>query len=103
MNFTICHVTFSSAMKVREAMKLATQSLILLVAMTVVTSALGQSPNNATRQRRSGAENAQPGSPTQPGDDKKSDAKTADPTKIDTTTAEIKMSDPKTASDPKTS
>ena len=84
--------------------KLAIQSLILLVAMIVVTSAFAQSPNNATRQRRSGADNAQPGTDraTQAADDKKSDTRTSDPMTADTSTADTKVSDPKT-SDSKTS
>ena len=64
-------------MKVREAMKkIATQSLILLVATTVVMSTFAQSPN-ATRQRRSGADGTQQASDnaTKAADDKTSDTR----------------------------
>ena len=64
-------------MKVREAMKkIATRSLILLVAITVVMSTFAQSPN-ATRQRRSGADGTQQASDsaTKATDDKTSDPK----------------------------
>lgn len=66
-------------MKVREAMKkLATQSLILFVALTVVTSTFAQSPNNSTRQRRSGADGSQQAgdNATKAADDKPSDTGT---------------------------
>src|SRR5580765_6179614 len=71
--------------------KLATQSLILLVAMTIVASTFAQSPSSATRQRRSSADNAQPATDTaKPGqDDKPSDAKAPE------ITAEAKPSDTK--------
>jgi len=69
-------------MKVREAMKkLATQSLILTVAMTVMTSTFAQSPNTATRQRRSGTDSSQAqgsGRTTPAADEKAADAKTSD-------------------------
>ena len=88
--------------------KLATQSLILLVAMTVVTGVFAQSPNNASRQRRSGTDNPQQGTEraTPATDDKKSDTrtsdtKTADPM-ADPTTSDAKVSDAKTTSDTKT-
>jgi protein involved in polysaccharide export with SLBB domain len=57
--------------------KLAIQSLILLVAITVVMSTFAQSPN-ATRQRRSGADGTQQASDnaTKPAEDKTSDIKT---------------------------
>jgi len=56
--------------------KIATQSLILFVALIIVTSTFAQSPT-ATPQRRSGADNAQPGTDnaTQAADDKTSDTK----------------------------
>jgi protein involved in polysaccharide export with SLBB domain len=90
------------ALKVREAMKkLATQSLILLVAMTVVASTFGQSPSAATRQRRSGNDNAQQGDSAKQGaDDKSQDLKPSDSKPSDTTASETRASDPK-SSDPK--
>jgi polysaccharide export outer membrane protein len=104
-------MTFSSPMKVREAMKkLAAQSLILLVAMTIVTSTLAQSPSTATRQRRSGTDNATPvtddktadpkadkDKSTQPADDKTSDSR-ADKDKPAQSTDD-KTSEPKTDKD----
>ena len=92
-------------MKVREVMKkLATQSLILLVAMTVVTSTFAQSPSSATRQRRSGPDNAQPitdaakpaTDTAKPGaDDRQSDAKVSDTTASDLKSSDTKASDSK--------
>ena len=57
--------------------KLVTETLVVLIAMTISISTFAQSPNNATRQRRSGADGAQQGSDTaaQTADDKASDAK----------------------------
>jgi protein involved in polysaccharide export with SLBB domain len=104
-------------MKVREAMKkLATQSLILFVAITVATSTFAQSPANATRQRRSGTDNAsqssdsaKPGvddksSDIKPADAKASDSKASDPRPADmkpseTTTSDSKTVDPRTDQD----
>ena len=94
-------------MKVREAMKkLATQSLILLVAITIVTSTFAQSPTTATRQRRSGADNAQPASDSAKqsndsakpaADEKSSDTKPADARASDTAASDNKTSDTKTS------
>ncbi|HYX27637.1 MAG TPA: polysaccharide biosynthesis/export family protein [Pyrinomonadaceae bacterium] len=58
--------------------KFFTQTLVLPIALTVGASSFAQSPNNSTRQRRSGADSAQQGSDnvTQPADDKASDTKT---------------------------
>jgi protein involved in polysaccharide export with SLBB domain len=90
--------------------KLATQSLILAVAMTIVASTFGQSPTNATRQRRSGPDNAQqpatdnvkPGSDAQstdakPADARTSDAKASDDKAADSTASDNKSPDTKTA------
>lgn len=57
--------------------KLATQSLILAVAMTIVASTFAQSPGSTTRQRRSGPDSAPPATDPakQAPDDKTSDAK----------------------------
>jgi protein involved in polysaccharide export with SLBB domain len=57
--------------------KIATQSLILLIAITAAMSTFAQSPN-ATRQRRSGADGTQQASDnaTKPAADKTSDTKT---------------------------
>jgi protein involved in polysaccharide export with SLBB domain len=80
-------------MKVREAMKKrATQSLILLVAMTIVTNTFAQSPTSATRQRRSGTDSAKQGP-----DDKSSDSKPSDTAASDTAASETKTSDPKSS------
>jgi polysaccharide export outer membrane protein len=67
--------------------------------MTIVASTFAQSPSSATRQRRSGTDNAQPATDAaKPGqDDKPSDAKAPD-----SLTSEAKPSDTK-SSDPKTS
>jgi protein involved in polysaccharide export with SLBB domain len=94
--------------KVREAMKkLATQSLILLVAMTVAASTFAQSPSQATRQRRSASDNAQPGSDSKQGwdnsqgprsDTKAPDLKSSDTKSVDVqSAAEAKASEAKTA------
>ncbi|HYW73298.1 MAG TPA: polysaccharide biosynthesis/export family protein [Pyrinomonadaceae bacterium] len=89
--------------------KLASQSLILVAAVTIATSAFAQSPTNATRQRRSGTDSAQQGSTTQPSDDKTvktpaddktvktSETKTSDAKTSETNAAEAKPSDNKTA------
>src|SRR5215831_15167430 len=80
--------------------KLASQSLILVAAVTIATSAFAQSPTNATRQRRSGTDSAQQGSTTQPADDKTvktSETKTSDAKTSETNAAEAKPSDNKTA------
>ena len=84
--------------------KLATQSLILAVAMTIVASTFAQSPSSATRQRRSGTESAQPAtdSAKQTQDDKTSDAKPIDTTAADNKATEAKPSNNK-SSDPKAS
>src|SRR4051812_19047606 len=70
--------------------QLATQTLILLVAMTIVASTFAQSPSTTTRQRRSGTDGAQPGSDSaKPAADDKSqalkpsDAKASDVAKSD--------------------
>jgi len=88
--------------------KLATQSLILLVAMTIVASTFAQSPSTATRQRRSGSDNAQPSTDAakpavddKSQDVKASDAKAPDTAKTDTRATDAKASDTKT-SDSKT-
>src|SRR6185503_9548203 len=79
--------------------KLATQSLILLVAMTIVASTFAQSPSSATRQRRSGADNAPPATDTaKPAqDDKPADAKSPDLKSSDAKTSDTKPSDIKSA------
>ena len=79
--------------------KLATQSLILLVAMTIVASTFAQSPSTATRQRRSGSDNAQPSTDAaKPAVDEKSqDVKASDAKTPDTKTTDIKAADTKTA------
>src|SRR6478672_11350712 len=84
--------------------KLATQSLILLVAMTIVASTFAQSPSTATRQRRSGSDNAQPSTDAakpvlddKSQDVKASDAKTPDTAKTDTRATDTKAADTKTA------
>jgi len=84
--------------------KLATQSLILLVAMTIVASTFAQSPSSATRQRRSGADNAPPATDTakpaqddKPADTKASDAKSPDLKSSDAKTSDTKPSDIKSA------
>lgn len=60
-------------------MKKLTQTLVLLIALTITVSTFAQAPNNPTRQRRSGADNAQPGSDNAAkADDKTSDTKTPD-------------------------
>ena len=94
--------------------KLATQSLILLVAMTIVASTFAQSPSTATRQRRSGSDNAQPSTDVAKPvlDDKSQDVKASeaktpetkatDTKAADTKTADVKPTDAK-ASDTKTS
>src|SRR5215831_16588745 len=85
-------------MKVRDTMKqLATQSLIFLVAMTIVASTFAQSPGSATRQRRT--DNAPPatGNAKQVSDDKSSDPKSADSNISDTITADIKETEAKPA------
>jgi len=94
--------------------KLATQSLILLVAMTIVASTFAQSPSTATRQRRSGSDNAQASDDAaKPAVDYKSqdvkasdakapDTKATDTKAADTKTADVKPTDAK-ASDTKTS
>src|SRR4051812_40102902 len=78
--------------------KLATQSLILLVAMTIVVSTFAQSPSTTTRQRRSGTDNAQPASDSQKqaGDDKSQDVKPADAKPADTATTDAKAAETKT-------
>jgi polysaccharide export outer membrane protein len=79
--------------------KLATQSLILLVALTIGTSTFAQSPSSVTRQRRSGTDNVQPGNdrPAQPVDDKaaetKTDAKTSDAKASDTKASDAQVLD----------
>jgi len=84
--------------------KLATQSLILLVAMTIVASTFAQSPGTATRQRRSGSDNAQPSTDTaKPAvDDKSQDVKASDANAPDTAKTDTRATDAK-ASDTKTS
>ena len=99
--------------------KLATQSLILLVAMTIVASTFAQSPSTATRQRRSGSDTAQASddaakpavdyksqdvkaSDAKAPDTKATDTKATDTKAADTKTADVKPSDAK-ASDTKTS
>jgi len=78
--------------------KLATQSLILLVAMTIVTSTFAQSPTSATRQRRSGTDNPQPVSDAKQGaDDKSPDSKPSDAKAADTAASDSKASDPKSS------
>jgi protein involved in polysaccharide export with SLBB domain len=78
--------------------KLATQSFILLVAMTIVASTFAQSPSNATRQRRSGTDNAQPANDsTKPADDKSQSTKPSDPKPSDATAADAKSSETKTS------
>jgi protein involved in polysaccharide export with SLBB domain len=75
--------------------KLATQSLILLVAMTIVASTFAQSPGSATRQRRSGSDNAQP--PTDAAkaqDDKPADAKASDRMASDNQASDTKAAEP---------
>src|ERR1044072_5148792 len=78
--------------------KLATQSLISLVAMTIVASTFAQSPSNATRQRRSGTDNAQPlsDSAKPPADDKSQDVKPSDVKPADAQQTDAKASDTKT-------
>jgi protein involved in polysaccharide export with SLBB domain len=88
--------------------KLATQSLILFVAVTLGTSTFAQSPANATRQRRSGTDNAsqssdsaKPGvddksSDIKPADAKASDSKASDPRSADMKPSETTTSDSKT-------
>ena len=58
-------------------MKNVTQTLVLLIALTITISTFAQSPTNATRQRRSSADDAQKGADnaTPTGDDKTADAK----------------------------
>ncbi len=74
--------------------KLATQSLILLVAMTIVASTFAQSPGAATRQRRSGTDSAQPSdSPKPVADDKSQDVKPSDTKPADTMTTDSKSAD----------
>jgi len=57
--------------------KLATQILVLLIALMITISTFAQSPNNATRQRRSSADDAQKSADNAPQtvDDKTADAK----------------------------
>ena len=57
--------------------KLVTQTLVPLIALTITISTFAQSPNNATRQRRSSPDDAQKGADnaTQTVDDKTADAK----------------------------
>ena len=71
--------------------KLLTQTLVLLIAMTITISTFAQSPANATRQRRTAADGTQPAADT---DAKSSDDKASD-VKSD------KTSDPKTDKDKK--
>src|SRR5436190_19569200 len=75
--------------------KLATQSLILLVAMTIVASTFAQLPSTATRQRRSGSDNAQPSTDAaKPAvDDKSQDVKASDAKAPDTATTETRATD----------
>jgi protein involved in polysaccharide export with SLBB domain len=77
--------------------KLATQSLILLVAMTIVASTFAQSPSTATRQRRSGSDNAQPSTDAaKPAvDDKSQDVKASDAKAPETATTDAKATDAK--------
>jgi polysaccharide export outer membrane protein len=102
-------------MKVRDAMKkLVIQSLILVAAVTIATSTFAQSPNTATRQRRSGGDNAQQpvdDKTVKPADSKTTDAKTAsssaadsksDPATPDAQTLDVQVTDSK-ISDAKTS
>ena len=58
--------------------KLLTQTLVLLVAMTITVSTFAQSPGNATRQRRMAADATLPAAATdaKTSDDKTSDTKT---------------------------
>jgi protein involved in polysaccharide export with SLBB domain len=76
--------------------KLATQSLIVLVAMTIVASTFAQSPT-ATRQRRSGTESTQPASDSAKpvADDKSQDPKPSDAKPADAATTDTKASDTK--------
>jgi polysaccharide export outer membrane protein len=71
--------------------KLSTQTLVLLIAMTITVGTFAQSPTNATRQRRTAADGAQPATDTdvRASDDKASDVKTD------------KTTDPKTDKDKK--
>jgi polysaccharide export outer membrane protein len=84
--------------------KLATQSLILLVAMTIVASTFAQSPSTATRQRRSGSDNAQPSTDAAKPvlDDKSQEVKASDAKTPETKTGDVKRTEAK-ASDTKTS
>jgi polysaccharide export outer membrane protein len=84
--------------------KFATQTFILLIALTIATSAIAQSPNTATRQRRSSSDDAQQGTDTatQKVDDKAADAK-ADKDKlkpVPEVTADTKTDKDKTKSVP---
>jgi polysaccharide export outer membrane protein len=84
--------------------KLVTQTPVLLIALTIAISTFAQSPNNATRQRRSSPEDAQKGADnaTQTVDDKTADAK-ADKDKsksVAEVTADIKTDKDKTKSAP---
>jgi polysaccharide export outer membrane protein len=77
--------------------KLATQSLILAVAMTIVASTFAQSPGTATRQRRT--DSAQPSADDKSQDPKPSDSKveaTVDNKAADPKSAGAKVSEPKT-------
>lgn len=79
--------------------KLLTQTLVLLMALTITAGAFAQSPTTATRQRRSGTDNAQPASDSaKPGaDDKSSDVKASDSKAAETKSPDTKPSETTTS------
>ena len=79
--------------------KLVTQTLVLLAAATIAASAFAQSPNVATRQRRSGTDNAQQAvddKTAKPSDTKATDARTSDAGAADTKASETRTADSQT-------